>query len=209
MEARETQLPGVWLLTPRRHRDARGFFAETWNRHAFAALGPGLDVDFVQDNQSHSFAKNTLRGLHYQAPPQAQAKLVRCLRGAIFDVAVDMRPGSADYGCWTGVELSAENGSQLFIPKGFLHGFLTLTDKCEVAYKCSAAHAPDCDGSVAWDDAEIDIDWPLCGAPVLSDKDRAAPRLAEWRNPFAGLSAGAARPARVPSLEASGEGVSA
>lgn len=178
MDITETALPGVLIVTPKRFGDDRGFFSETWNRDRMAKAG--LDVDFVQDNHSVSAKAGTLRGLHYQSPPHAQAKLVRCGRGAFFDVAVDIRMGSPTCGQWVGVDLSAENGRQMLIPEGFLHGFLTLMDDTEIVYKCSDYYAPDCDGAVAWNDPDIGIDWGLDGrAPVLSDKDAAAPALAD------------------------------
>lgn len=176
-----TALPDVLALTPRRFGDARGWFTETWSAAAMAAAG--LDLPWVQDNHSFSAAKGTLRGLHYQSPPRAQDKLVRCSRGAILDVAVDIRRGSPSYGRWVGVELSAENGRQLFVPKGFLHGFLTLTDDVEVQYKCSDIYSPSHDGAVRWDDPEIGIDWGLT-APILSDKDAKAPPLFAIGAPF-------------------------
>lgn len=183
MQIEPTKLPEVICLTPRRFGDARGWFSETFNAGAMAQAG--LDIAWVQDNHSYSAQKGTLRGLHYQRPPHAQDKLVRCSRGAILDVAVDFRQGSPNFGTWVGVELSAENGKQLLIPKGFLHGFLTLTDDVEVQYKCSDLYAPDCDGGIRWDDPEIGIDWGLAGAlPVLSDKDRVAPLLKEVASPF-------------------------
>ena len=180
MKIETTDLPGVLILTPARHGDARGFFSESWNRARMAEAG--LDIDFVQDNHSLSRTRGTLRGLHFQAPPHAQAKLVRCGRGALFDVAVDIRRGSPSYGKWIGVALSFENGRQLLIPEGFLHGFVTLSDDTEVIYKCSDYYSPDCDGAVRWD--SCGIDWPLQGDPVLSDKDKAAPVLADFDSPF-------------------------
>ena len=145
----------------------------------------GLDVDFVQDNHSLSARAGTVRGLHFQAPPHAQAKLVRCGRGRFRDVAVDIRRGSPTYGQWTGVELSFENGRQLLIPEGFLHGFVTREPDTEIVYKCSDYYAPECDGAVLWSDPDIGIDWGLGDAePVLSDKDARAPRLAEFETPF-------------------------
>lgn len=183
MTVDETPLPGVLVIEPRRFGDDRGFFCETWNRKSAAANG--LDLDFVQDNQSLSSARGTVRGLHYQAPPYAQAKLVRCGRGSVWDVAVDIRVGSPTYGQWTGVELSAENGRQLFVPVGFLHGFSTLTDDCEVLYKCSDFYAPYADGSVRFDSASLAIDWQLGSAkPVLSAKDADAPDFDAWTSPF-------------------------
>ena len=181
MDIEETGLPGVLALTPRRFGDARGFFAETWNRRALAEAG--IEAEFVQDNHSVSARAGTLRGLHYQAPPHAQGKLVRCGRGALFDVAVDARAGSPAWGRWTGTELSAANGRQLWIPPGFLHGFVTLRDDTEIVYKCTDYYAPASDGTVRWD--SCGIDWPLSVAPILSDKDAAAPPFAEWQSPFA------------------------
>lgn len=180
MDVTQTALPGVVLLTPRRFGDDRGWFSETWNKRTLAEAG--LDVDFVQDNHSMSAPVGTLRGLHYQAPPHAQDKLVRCTRGIIFDVAVDARAGSPTYGHWVGYELSAENGAQLYVPKGFLHGFVTRSEGAEVQYKCTDYYAPDADGGVRWD--SLDIDWGLGGPPVLSDKDRTAPAFDNWTSPF-------------------------
>ena len=180
MQIETTRLPGVLILTPARHGDARGFFSEIWNRRALA--GAGIDLDFVQDNQSLSGAANTLRGLHFQAPPHAQDKLVRCGRGALFDVAVDIRKGSPSYGAWVGAELSAENGRQMLVPKGFLHGFVTRQPDTEILYKCTDYYAPDCDGAVHW--GSCGIDWGLAGDPVLSARDAAAPPLSEFDSPF-------------------------
>ncbi len=180
MDILETSLPGVLILTPRRFGDERGFFAETWNRTRMAEAG--IDIDFVQDNHSLSREKDTLRGLHFQAPPHAQAKLVRCGQGALFDVAVDIRKGAPTYGHWTGVELTAENGKQLLVPEGFLHGFVTLTPDTEIVYKCSDFYAPSADGAVHWE--SCGIDWPLTGTPILSEKDAKAPSLADFDSPF-------------------------
>ncbi|MCC1495058.1 dTDP-4-dehydrorhamnose 3,5-epimerase [Cognatishimia sp. F0-27] len=182
MQIETTRLDGVVILTPQRFGDARGFFSESWNAARMAEAG--LDYGFVQDNHSLSARTGTLRGLHFQSPPHAQAKLVRCGRGRLFDVAVDIRRGSPTYGQWVGVELSAENGRQLMIPAGFLHGFVTREPETEIVYKCTDYYAPDCDGAVAWDDPDLAIDWGLEGAPVLSDKDAAAPRLKDLANPF-------------------------
>lgn len=182
MQIEQTALPGVVILTPKRFGDARGHFSETWNRETLAGLG--IDIPFVQDNQSLSRAVNTLRGLHYQRPPHAQAKLVRVLAGRIFDVAVDARRGSATYGKWVGVELSAADGRQLLIPAGFLHGFVTREPDTAVFYKCSDVYAPECDGGIAWNDPDIGIDWGLSGDPVLSAKDAAAPAFATFDSPF-------------------------
>ncbi|RBI76883.1 dTDP-4-dehydrorhamnose 3,5-epimerase [Roseovarius sp. TE539] len=177
-----TELPGVLLLEPARHGDSRGFFSESWNRRTLAEHG--ITLDFVQDNHSLSAAANTLRGLHFQAPPHAQAKLVRCGHGALFDVAVDIRRGSPTFGHWTGRELSFENGLQLLIPAGFLHGFVTRQPETEIVYKCSDYYAPGCDRAVRWDDPELGIDWNLPAPPVLSDRDAAAPRLRDIESPF-------------------------
>lgn len=184
MIAEETKLPGVVILTPRRFGDERGFFSESWNRRAMADLG--LDIDFVQDNHSLSRDIGTVRGLHFQAPPHAQAKLVRCGRGRLFDVAVDIRKGSATFGQWVGVELSFDNGRQLLIPEGFLHGFVTRAPDTEIIYKCSDFYAPDADGAVRFDDPELGIDWGLEGiTPKLSAKDEAAPLMRDFDSPFA------------------------
>ena len=180
MNIEPTDLPGVLILTPARFGDARGWFSETWNAARMAAAG--LDLAFVQDNHSFSAQQGTLRGLHYQSPPRAQDKLVRCSRGAIRDVAVDVRAGSPTYGKWVAVDLTAENGKQLFVPKGFLHGFATLMPDTEVQYKCTDLYAPDCDGAVRWD--SVGIDWGLSDNPVLSAKDAAAPAFDGWTSPF-------------------------
>ena len=169
-------LPDVLLITPRRHGDARGWFAETWSRRAFEAAG--LDLDFVQDNQSFNAETGTVRGLHFQMAPHPQTKLVRCLRGAILDVAVDVRPGSPTFGEWVSATLSAEGGEQLLVPRGFAHGFCTLTDNCEIAYKVDGLYAPQTEGGVLWNDPDLAIDWPvMADRAILSDKDKVLPRL--------------------------------
>ncbi len=179
----KTGLPGVLILTPRRFGDARGWFSEVWNRQGLAEAG--ITMEFVQDNHSYSRDPGTVRGLHFQSPPHAQAKLVRCGSGCIFDVAVDIREGSPTFGKWTGVELSAENGKQLLIPAGFLHGFVTREPDSELLYKCSDFYAPDCDGAVRFDDPDLGIDWGLDpDAAILSDKDRAAPLFRNFATPF-------------------------
>lgn len=184
MKVETTRLPGLLILTPRRFGDDRGFFSESWNRKTLLAHGVDLP-EFVQDNHSLSHQPGTVRGLHYQAPPHAQGKLVRCGRGRLFDVAVDFRRGSPTFGQWEGVDLSFENGRQLWIPPGFLHGFVTREPDTEIIYKCTDHYAPDCDGAVRWDDPAIGIDWGLGGAaPLLSPKDAAAPLLAEAPSPF-------------------------
>jgi dTDP-4-dehydrorhamnose 3,5-epimerase len=182
VQIEDTPLPGLRVLTPRRFGDARGFFSESWNRSLMAAHG--MDYDFVQDNHSLSARVNTVRGLHFQSPPHAQAKLVRCGKGRLFDVAVDIRKGSPTFGRWFGIELSFENGCQLMIPEGFLHGFATREPDTEIIYKCTDYYAPSSDGAVRFDDPDIGIDWGLTGDPILSDKDAAAPRLAALSTPF-------------------------
>ena len=167
---------------PKRHGDHRGFFAETYSRRKYSELG--IDVEFVQDNHSLSRDVGTLRGLHFQAPPHAQAKLVRCGRGAIFDVAVDIRRGSPTYGAWEGYELTAENGEQLYVPVGFAHGFVTLESDSEIVYKCSDYYAPETEGAILWNDPDIGIDWPTDADPILSEKDAVAPVLSELESPF-------------------------
>lgn len=183
MQIEETALPGVLILTPRRFGDDRGYFSEVWNRETLRKAG--IDIDFVQDNHSLSRPVGTVRGLHYQSPPHAQDKLVRCGAGVVFDVAVDARAGSPNYGQWVGVELSAENGCQLLIPKGFLHGFVTRAPNSELLYKCSDVYAPDCDGAVRFDDPDLGIDWGIDSATaILSDKDRKAQSFADFTSPF-------------------------
>lgn len=174
MKVIETEIPGVLIVEPDVFGDHRGWFCETWNRQKLHDAG--IDADFVQDNQSYTKAKGTLRGLHFQQNPMSQAKLVRVVRGAVLDVAVDLRKGSPTYLKHVIAELSAENKRQFFIPKGFAHGFLTLTDDVEFVYKVDAPYAPDCDRSVRFDDPEIGVDWP-CEEPILSDKDKKAPLL--------------------------------
>jgi dTDP-4-dehydrorhamnose 3,5-epimerase len=175
MDIEQTSLPGVLILTPQRFGDDRGFFSESWNQRRLAEAG--INIDFVQDNHSLSREAGTLRGLHFQTPPHAQAKLVRCGRGALFDVVVDIRQGSPTYGHWVGVELSFDDGRQLLVPEGFLHGFVTRQADTEIIYKCSDYYTPDCDAAVRYDDPDIGIDWGLEASPMLSDKDAAAPRL--------------------------------
>lgn len=178
----KTPLEGVLILTPKRFGDDRGFFSESWNKKLLAENG--IDMDFVQDNHSVSAQVNTVRGLHFQAPPDAQDKLVRCGQGALFDVAVDIRKGSPTYGQWFGIELTAENGKQLLVPKGFLHGFSTRAPQTEIIYKCTDYYSPTADGAVRFDDPDIGIDWGLSGAAVLSPKDEAAPLLKDFDSPF-------------------------
>ena len=183
IEVSDTAIPDVKLITPRRFGDARGWFSETWTQPKMAAAG--LEFDFMQDNHSYSAEVHTLRGLHYQAPPFAQTKLVRVARGAVLDVAVDIRVGSPTYLRCVAEELSAENGAQLLVPRGFLHGFLTLQPDTEVLYKVDNPYSAEADGAVRFDDPDININWDMgdVGA-VLSDKDAAAPMLKDLDNPF-------------------------
>ena len=180
MQIDKTSLPGVLVIVPKRIGDARGFFSESWNRKTLHAAGLDLP-EFVQDNHSMSAAVGTLRGLHFQSPPHAQGKLVRCGRGALYDVAVDARLGSPTYGQSFGAELSFENGRQLWIPAGFLHGFVTRQPDTEIVYKCTAHYSAANDGGVRWD--TVGINWGV-DAPILSDKDRVAPAFADWQSPF-------------------------
>ncbi len=183
MQIDTTKLDGVLVLTPKRFGDGRGTFSETWNRKVM--LSNGLDFDFVQDNHSVSTETGTVRGLHFQSQPHAQDKLVRVACGRILDVAVDIRRGSPTYGAWVSVELSEENGKQLLVPKGFLHGFATLEPNCAVIYKVTDYYAPECDGAVRFDDPHLQIDWQLDGrAAVVSDKDARAGSFAEFQSPF-------------------------
>jgi len=182
MKIEPLSLPGVLAITPRRFGDARGFFSETWNRRSLSEAGISLP-EFVQDNHSFSAVAGTLRGMHYQAPPHSQGKLVRCGRGRLLDVAMDVREGSPTYGQWVADELSFENGRQLWIPAGFLHGFVTLEANTEIIYKCTDFYAPECDGAVRFD--SFGFDWGLSSADlVLSEKDAGAPAFADWITPF-------------------------
>ena len=174
MQATQLDLPGLILLEPRVFGDDRGFFLESYNRRAFREA-TGLDVDFVQDNHSKS-AKGVLRGLHYQVR-QAQGKLVRVVQGEVFDVVVDLRRSSPTFGRWQGLVLSAGNKRQLWIPPGFAHGFLTLSDTAEFLYKTTDYYAPEHERCLAWNDPQVGIRWPLEGAPLLSAKDQQAPGL--------------------------------
>ncbi len=182
MQIEDTKLAGVKLITPRRFGDHRGFFSESYSRKDLAENG--IDVEFVQDNHSLSMTPGTVRGLHFQAPPHAQDKLVRCGKGALFDVAVDIRKGSPTYGQWVGFELSFENGAQVLVPAGFAHGFVTLVPDTEIIYKCSDYYVPETEGALIWNDPDIGIDWPYQGEVVLSDKDAKAPGFAGFDSPF-------------------------
>jgi dTDP-4-dehydrorhamnose 3,5-epimerase len=172
------EIPGVWIYTPRRFEDGRGWFCETFNANVLAeALG---GVSFVQDNQALSGARGTLRGLHFQAPPKAQDKFVRVLRGSVLDVAVDLRRVSPTYGRWVSVVLSAENRKQIFVPKGFAHGYLTLEPDTEVFYKVSDFYSREHERGLAWDDPTLRVDWGMeADAIVIAERDRQFPRFTE------------------------------
>ncbi len=183
MNVRDLGLDGVKEIVPARYGDARGYFSETYNHKRF--VDAGIELDWIQDNHSFSAEKHVLRGLHFQTPTFAQDKLVRVVTGAVFDVAVDIRKGSPNFGRWTGVTLTAEAGNQILVPKGFAHGFLTLTPDVHVIYKVTAPYAPDNDRSIRYDDAEIGIEWPLDGAvPQLSQKDEQAGSLQDTDTGF-------------------------
>lgn len=183
MQITRLAIPDVLQLEPRRHHDERGWLCEVWQRTQLESQG--IHIDWIQDNQSYSAKAGTLRGLHFQTPPMAQAKLVRCLRGKVFDVSVDLRVGSPGFGAWVGVELSAENGRQVLVPPGFAHGYLTLVDACEVLYKVDAPWSPEHERTLAWDDPDLAIAWPDLGhPPILSERDAMAPVLASLGSPF-------------------------
>jgi dTDP-4-dehydrorhamnose 3,5-epimerase len=183
MKIHTYEIDGILLIEPKRFHDARGFFSETYNAIELAVHG--VETAFVQDNLSLSTASGTVRGLHFQNPPFAQAKLIRVARGAIFDVAVDIRAGSPTFGKHVGVELSAENGLQLFIPAGFAHGFATLRPLTEIAYKVSAPYSAEHDRGILWSDPRLRIRWPLAeDEAVISAKDAALPLLSEIETPF-------------------------
>lgn len=177
----ETELAGVFMVEPAVFGDQRGFFMESWSERAFEEAG--LHYHFVQDNHSYSSEKGTLRGIHFQKGEKSQAKLVRCVRGSVLDVAVDLRPSSPNYRRWVGVELTAENKRQLLIPRGFGHAFLTLTDEVEFLYKADNPYAPEADGGIRWSDPDLGITWGIT-RPVLSEKDRNAPFLKDAETGF-------------------------
>lgn len=183
MDVQTLEIPDVRIIRPKKHGDHRGFFSEVYNKQAFAEAG--IDLDFVQDNHSLSAETGTLRGLHFQTPPFGQDKLVRCVKGAILDVAVDLRAGSPTYGKHVAAEISAEDWNQILVPIGFAHGFITLVPDTEVIYKVTNYYAPDHDKGLLWNDPALGIDWPLpTGGPVLSDKDTRQPLLADISAPF-------------------------
>jgi dTDP-4-dehydrorhamnose 3,5-epimerase len=179
MQVERLAIPEVLLLTPKRWGDERGWLAEMYSRKAMAEAG--VTAEFVQDNQAYSPKRGTLRGLHLQVPPQPIAKLVRAIRGAIFDVAVDVRAGSPTYGRWVAAELTADNGRMLYVPRGFAHAYCTVTPDCEVLYKLDGYYAPDCERGLPWNDPAIGIDWPLPEVELtINARDRAFPPLSEF-----------------------------
>jgi dTDP-4-dehydrorhamnose 3,5-epimerase len=183
MQVNTLKIPGVLEIIPPKFGDDRGYFSETYSEQKLASRG--VPTGWVQDNQSYSAPLHVLRGLHFQTPPFAQDKLVRVLRGAIYDVAVDIRVGSPHYGQWVGLTVSAKAWNQILVPKGFAHGFMTLEPDTEVAYKVTAPYSKDCDRSIRWNDPAIGIVWPVSGVdPVLSDKDKAAPFLKDVASGF-------------------------
>lgn len=183
MQLRELEIAGVYLLTPKRFSDDRGWFTESYNQRTLA--NAQIDWRFVQDNHSYSKHAGTIRGFHFQTPPHAQEKLVRCVRGSILDIAVDVRAGSPAFAKWVAAELSAENGDQLFVPVGFAHAFVTLEPDTEVIYKVTDFYAPECDGGIRWDDPTIAFPWSLpAGAPHLSVKDTKLPFLNDMQTAF-------------------------
>lgn len=177
------QISGLLVLKPRRHEDKRGYFSETFNEITFRNMV--AECRFVQDNQSYSRSRATIRGLHFQAPPHAQSKLVSVLQGSIYDVAVDIRRGSATFGHWLGKTLSAASGEQFYIPSGFAHGYCTLEPETIVAYKVDQHYFKDSEGGVRWDDPDLSIDWPVAADEIfISEKDRHLPRLRDLATPF-------------------------
>lgn len=183
MKITACDIPGLYVIEPRIIKDDRGFFMETFRADIFCA-SLAQDISFVQDNHSVSVDAGTVRGLHYQAPPYAQGKLVRCSAGRILDVAVDIRKNSPHYGQYFSVELTAENAKQLYVPVGFLHGFITYEANSEVQYKCTDVYDHDSEGSVRWDDEMLAIDWQFAGQPTLSEKDTFAQSFANFKSPF-------------------------
>ncbi len=181
MKIIKTEIPEVLIIEPQVFGDHRGWFCETYSKAKLKELG--IDIDFVQDNHSLSSQKGTLRGMHFQIDPKAQTKLLRCTKGKILDVAVDIRKDSPTYKKWIAVELSEENQKQIFIPKGFAHGFLTLTNDVEVQYKVDEYYSKECDRSIRYDDPQINVNWNIAN-PILSEKDLNAPFLEESDNNF-------------------------
>jgi len=175
MEFKQLSIDGLVVIEPRVFEDDRGFFLETYNKKTFAENG--IDVEFVQDNHSFSTSK-ILRGMHYQLPPFAQDKLVRVVQGVVHDVAVDLRKNSPTFGRWEGVELSAENKKMFFVPKGFAHGFLVLSETADFVYKVTNLYSKESEGGIVWNDSDVNIDWPISD-PILADRDANLPKLSE------------------------------
>jgi dTDP-4-dehydrorhamnose 3,5-epimerase len=182
IEIESLAIPDVKLVRSTKIGDARGFFSEVYNEEEMCEAG--IDIRFVQDNHSWSEAPGVLRGLHFQTPPSPQAKLVRVVRGSIFDVVVDLRKGSPTYAKWVSAEISVDNWTQILVPRGFAHGFLTLEPNTEVLYKVDRYFDPTADSGLRWDDPDIGIDWPTVATPQLSDKDKNLRNLADWESPF-------------------------
>jgi dTDP-4-dehydrorhamnose 3,5-epimerase len=181
MEIEKTSLEGAFLIKPKVFEDERGFFTETYSKHELAEMG--ITGDFVQDNHSMSVTKGVLRGLHFQKPPAAQAKLVRVTKGAVYDVIVDLRKDSSTFGKWAGFELSDKNFYMLYVPRGFAHGFCTLEDYTEFQYKCDNYYAPENEGGLMWNDPTLNIYWPVEN-PILSEKDAKAQKFTDFNSPF-------------------------
>lgn len=181
MQVQATEFPGLFIIEPRVFEDSRGFFLESWNQERFETAG--IRVDWVQDNHSKSVGSGVLRGFHYQAPPTAQAKLVWVTRGAVVDVVVDLRVGSPMYGKWGQLKLSERNFLRIFIPKGFAHAYMTLSDETEFMYKVDAPYSPGDEGGIRWDDPDLNVNWPVA-EPLLSDKDKHLPLLRDLKSPF-------------------------
>lgn len=181
MEFTKTIFDDAWHIKPKMHRDARGFFVETYARKIFESHG--IKADFIQDNHSLSVTPGVLRGLHFQRPPYTQSKLVRVIRGAIFDAIVDLRKNSSTFGKWQGFTLTDEDGAMLFVPKGFAHGFCTTVPNTEVLYKVDEYYAPDHDGGIRWNDPDVGVNWPI-QTPILSEKDKLLPYVKEFNSPF-------------------------
>ncbi|MEO0882747.1 MAG: dTDP-4-dehydrorhamnose 3,5-epimerase [Pseudomonadota bacterium] len=183
IDVRTFDIEGPALITPKRFGDARGYFCETWSDADWRAADLP-SVQWVQDNEALSSTRGTVRGLHFQAPPSAQAKLLRAIRGEIFDVAVDIRKGSATYGKSVSAILTSSGGEQLFVPRGFVHGYQTLTSDTLVAYKCDGAYDPSAEGGLLWSDDDLDFDWPITDGAILADRDMTWPRLQQLDSPF-------------------------
>jgi len=181
MEFIATKFEGAWLIKPKVFQDNRGFFFESYSKKVFQEQG--IDADFVQDNHSMSVKKGVLRGIHFQRPPHAQTKLVRVVRGSVYDVIVDLRKNSPTYGQWEGYTLIADNFLTLFVPRGFGHGFCTLENKTEFLYKVDEFYSPECDSGIIWDDPTLNIDWPT-QRPIISEKDKALLRFTDFSSPF-------------------------